>query len=113
MLWKIPTLKYSIIEIKNGMVVILGEKKRRIAGEIKPAIVALIIISLLVGLVIGYFIPRPVEEIAGGLSGEIPIGICLTLTGDFASYGARAKVAVEIAFEEIDDFVSKARLPVT
>lgn len=90
----------------------MGEKKRR-TGEIKPAIVALIIISLLVGLAIGYFIPRPVGEIAGGLSGEIPIGICLTLTGDFASYGARAKVAVEIAFEEIDDFVRKAGLPVT
>ncbi|MEM3665657.1 MAG: ABC transporter substrate-binding protein [Candidatus Bathyarchaeia archaeon] len=88
-------------------------EKRKIVAAIKPLVVALIIISLIVGVAIGYFIPRPAEGAVVGLKGEIPVGICLTLTGDFASYGARARAAVEIAEAEINDFVTKAGIPVT
>jgi len=69
------------------------------------------LIALLAGIGIGYVIPREAEP--GGLRGEIPIGVLLPLTGDFASYGARGKACVELAESEIKSFVQSAGLPVT
>jgi len=70
-----------------------------------------VLIALLAGVGIGYMIPR--EAGPGGLRGEIPIGILMPLTGDFASYGARGKACVELAESEIKSFVQSAGLPVT
>ena len=64
------------------------------------------LIALLAGVGIGYVIPREAEP--GGLRGEIPIGVLLPLTGDFASYGAREKACVELAESEIKSFVQSA-----
>jgi len=44
---------------------------------------------------------------AGGLTGEIPIGALLPLTGVLASFGQNNKVAAEIAVEEVNDFLEK------
>jgi branched-chain amino acid transport system substrate-binding protein len=44
---------------------------------------------------------------------EIKIGAFMPLTGDFASYGARGKVAIEKAEADIAKFTSEAELPVT
>jgi branched-chain amino acid transport system substrate-binding protein len=41
-----------------------------------------------------------------GLSGTIPIGVILPLSGDFASYGVRAKAALQVAEGEINSFVA-------
>ena len=75
-------------------------------------LVAAVLIALLVGVGIGYVIPREAAP-AGGLQGEIPIGVLLPLTGDFASYGARGKACAELAESDINDFVQNAGLPVT
>ncbi|MEM4007176.1 MAG: ABC transporter substrate-binding protein [Nitrososphaerota archaeon] len=72
--------------------------------------VVVIVVALLAGVGIGYMIPRVTP---GGLRGEIPIGVLLPLTGDFASYGARGKTSIELAEREINDFVKSAGLPVT
>jgi len=85
---------------------------RKSKGVIKPLAIALMVIFLIAGIAVGYFIPRPAEVVSGGLSGEIPIGVCVTLSGSFGSYGVRAKAAVEIAEEEINEFVTEAGLPV-
>jgi branched-chain amino acid transport system substrate-binding protein len=79
----------------------------------KPLTIVLAVVFLVAGVGIGYVIPRAGVVVSGGLQGEIPIGVCLTLTGSFGSYGGRAKAAVEIAQSEINDFVSKAGIPVT
>lgn len=75
-------------------------------------LVVVVLIALLAGVGIGYVIPREAGP-AGGLQGEIPIGVLLPLTGDFASYGARGKACVELAEGDINDFVQSAGLPVT
>lgn len=75
-------------------------------------LIVAVLIALLAGVGIGYVIPRQAGP-AGGLQGEIPIGVLLPLTGDFASYGARGKACVELAEDDINDFVQSAGLPVT
>jgi len=100
-------------------------------GISTPVLALLLIIVLLIGVAIGYFIPRPgaVETVTvtapgaaptatvtvtapTGLPREIVIGSPLALTGAFASFGARQKAAIEMAQEEINEFVSKAGIPV-
>ena len=44
---------------------------------------------------------------------EISIGAFMPLTGDFASYGARGRVAIEKAEADIAKFTSEANLPIT
>lgn len=80
--------------------------------ESKEILIVAILIALIIGVGIGYVIPRgPVPT--GGLSGEIPIGVLLPLSGDFASYGARGKACAELAESDIDDFIESTGLPVT
>lgn len=43
-----------------------------------------------------------------GLSGEIPIGALLPLSGPLAAFGANDKVAVEIAVQEVNEFLERA-----
>jgi branched-chain amino acid transport system substrate-binding protein len=80
--------------------------------EFKKVLIVAVLIALVVGVGIGYVIPKGPAPPAG-LSGEIPIGVLLPLTGDFASYGARGKACVELAESEINSFVKSAGLPVT
>jgi len=75
-------------------------------------LITAVLIALIVGVGIGYVIPMRLAP-SGGLSGEIPIGILLPLTGDFASYGARGKACVELAESDTNSFVQSAGLPVT
>ena len=44
---------------------------------------------------------------AGGLTGEIPIGAIIPLTGVLASFGQNNKVAAEIAVEEVNEYLEK------
>ncbi|OYT68067.1 MAG: hypothetical protein B6U65_00505, partial [Candidatus Wolframiiraptor sp. EX4484-121] len=52
-------------------------------------------------------VEKTVTAGAGGLTGEIPIGALLPLTGVLASFGQNNKVAAEIAVEEVNDFLEK------
>jgi len=89
-------------------------KRKREVNMSAKVWAALCIILLLAGVGIGYVIPRgPSPTAPSGLSGEIPIGVLLPLTGDFASYGARGKACAELAESEINDFVTAAGLPVS
>ncbi|MEM3930012.1 MAG: ABC transporter substrate-binding protein, partial [Candidatus Korarchaeum sp.] len=90
-------------------------------GISTPVLALLLIIMLLIGVAIGYFIPRPgaaetvtttVTAPTTGLPPEVVIGSPLGLSGAFASFGARQKAAIEMAQEEINTFLSKAGIPV-
>jgi len=50
---------------------------------------------------------KTVSAGAGGLTGEIPIGALLPLSGVLASFGQNSKVAAEIAVEEVNEFLEK------
>ena len=52
-------------------------------------------------------VTKTVAAGAGGLTGEIPIGALLPLTGVLASFGQNNKVAAEIAVEEVNEFLEK------
>ena len=76
---------------------------------------AVAIIMLVIGAGIGYGIsaammPAPTTTTTPttptGLSGTIPIGVILPLSGDFASYGVRAKAALQVAEGEINSFMT-------
>ncbi|MGC9104031.1 MAG: ABC transporter substrate-binding protein [Candidatus Methanodesulfokora sp.] len=94
-------------------------------GITTPVLAVLLIVVLLVGIGIGYAIPRPAPAAPAaptaptpppaptGLPKEIPIGVPLPLSGDFASYGARGKVVAELAEKDINDFVKSAGIPTT
>lgn len=73
--------------------------------------IASIIIALIVGVAIGYGIslvpgaaPAPGAKV---LTGKIPIGALLTLTGELSSYGENSKAALELAVTEINDWLEK------
>ena len=101
----------------------------------------LLIIFLVIGLAIGYMIPRPgVVSVAtptqtitvpgpggatitmpitvtspaavAGLPKEIPIGVLDALSGAFASYGIRGQTAAKLAEKDINDFVNRLGLEV-
>jgi branched-chain amino acid transport system substrate-binding protein len=101
----------------------------------------LLIIFLVIGLAIGYMIPRPgVVSVAtqtqtitvpgpggatitmpitvtspaavAGLPKEIPIGVLDALSGAFASFGIRGQTAVKLAEKDINDFVNRLGLGV-
>jgi branched-chain amino acid transport system substrate-binding protein len=84
----------------------------------KEILIGAIVIALIIGVVLGYaasmlMAPPTVTPGPTGLSGEILIGCPLALTGAFGSFGTREKYAIEIAQNEINDFVTKAGVPVT
>ncbi|RSN75549.1 ABC transporter substrate-binding protein [Candidatus Methanodesulfokora washburnensis] len=90
-------------------------------GITTPVLAVLLIVVLLVGIGIGYAIPKPAPAAPTptptpaptGLPKEIPIGVPLPLSGDFASYGARGKAVAELAEKDINDFVKSVGLPLT
>jgi len=84
---------------------------RRRSGVSTTVAVAAVVVAILVGVGIGVaaapaIIKAPTAG-AGGLTGDIPIGALLPLTGDLASFGQNNKVAAEIAVEEVNDFLEK------
>jgi branched-chain amino acid transport system substrate-binding protein len=60
---------------------------------------------LLIGSFAGGWYLRPQPSGRPVLTGEIPIGAILALTGDLASYGAREKVAIEMAQSDINAYL--------
>jgi branched-chain amino acid transport system substrate-binding protein len=81
---------------------------------------AIAIIMLVVGAGIGYGIsaammpaPTTTTTTPTGLSGTIPIGAIMPLSGDLADYGATAKAATQVAQAEINNFTSHSGSGVT
>ena len=69
------------------------------------AAVALAVLMLIVGIGIGFLITPYVAApgaAAAGLSGEIPIGALLPLTGPLGQFGENDKVAIETAVNEVN-----------
>lgn len=60
-----------------------------------------IVIALIIGAAGGYFLAPP-KTTGAALSGEIPIGAPLPLTGTLGTYGENARVALELAESEIN-----------
>ena len=86
------------------------------ASELGRKAVAFIIIAFLVGLGVGVpvgYVAKPGPAGPARLSGEIPIGALVPLSGDFASYGARGKACLELAEEDINAYVKSIGLDVT
>jgi len=50
---------------------------------------------------------RTAEVVSGGLSGEIPIGALLPLSGPLGAFGQNDKIAVETAVREVNEFLEK------
>ncbi|MEM3833297.1 MAG: ABC transporter substrate-binding protein [Thermoprotei archaeon] len=82
----------------------------------KEILIASFIIVLIIGAALGYAVTMltvpPAVTGPTGLKGEILIGAPLALTGAFGSFGTREKYAIEIAQSDINDFVTKAGIPV-
>ncbi|MEM4485191.1 MAG: ABC transporter substrate-binding protein [Sulfolobales archaeon] len=75
----------------------------------------LIVVFLVIGFLVGYFIPRPTAPGAPAVSGlpkEIPIGVIVALSGAYGSYGVREEAAAKLAEKDINDFVSRLGLDV-
>ncbi|MEM2211155.1 MAG: ABC transporter substrate-binding protein [Nitrososphaerales archaeon] len=74
-----------------------------------------VIIALIIGGVIGYFASpaKIVEKPVPTLSGEIPIGIVLPLTGGLATYAENEKVTLEKGLEEINSLLKQTGAPLT
>jgi len=70
--------------------------------------VVVIIIALIVGLAAGYFIApgKSTTTTSAKLSGVLNIGAALPLTGDLATYGANAQVALEYAKDQINGLLN-------
>ncbi|MEM4851741.1 MAG: hypothetical protein QXT15_06365, partial [Desulfurococcaceae archaeon] len=65
----------------------------------------LLIVFLLIGFVIGYFIPRagaPGVVAPTGLPKEIPVGVIVALSGAYGSYGIREDAAARLAEKDIN-----------
>ncbi|MEM3907622.1 MAG: ABC transporter substrate-binding protein [Nitrososphaerota archaeon] len=45
---------------------------------------------------------------AGGLSGEVPIGALLPLSGPLAAFGENDKISIQTAVDEVNDFLAKS-----
>lgn len=75
----------------------------------------LLIVFLVIGFVIGYFIPRagaPGVAAPTGLPKEIPVGVIVALSGAYGSYGIREDAAARLAEKDINEFVKKIGLDV-
>jgi len=83
---------------------------------LKPSVLALLLVFLVVGGVIGYALhptPPPAPTPTTLLPSVIPIGVVLTVTGDFSSYGVRAQATAKIAESEINSYTATLGLPVS
>jgi branched-chain amino acid transport system substrate-binding protein len=98
-------------------------------GISTPVLALLLIVVLLIGVAIGYFIPRPgaaqtvtvtgaattvtvTAPAAGGLPSEIPFGVIVSRSGTWASSGLQSEVIAKIAEKDINDFVKSIGLNV-
>jgi len=79
------------------------------AAVTKTVLTAAVIVSLLVGVGIGYVVaplvaPPPLPV---GLKGDISIGCLAPLTGDLGLYGENSKAALELAAKDVNEFLGK------
>jgi len=97
-------------------------------GISTPVLALLLIVVLLIGVAIGYFIPRPgaVETVtvpgaattvtvtapAAALPSEIPFGVIVSRSGTWASSGLQSEVIAKIAEKDINEFVKSIGLNV-
>ena len=97
-------------------------------GISTPVLALLLIVVLLIGVAIGYFIPRPgaVETVtvpgaattvtvtapAAALPSEIPFGVIVSRSGTWASSGLQTEVIAKIAEKDINEFVKSIGLNV-
>jgi len=82
-------------------------------SSVRPIVIVFIIIALLVGVGIGYaIVPAPAPP-KTTLPSTIPIGVMVTLTGSFSSYGARAEAAAKVANTQINDYAKSLGIPTT
>lgn len=69
--------------------------------------VVMLIIGIGVGMVVAPYTTPIAAPAARGLSGEVPIGALLPLSGPLGQFGENDKVAVELAVAEVNDFLGK------
>ncbi len=88
-------------------------------GISTPVLALLLIVVLLIGVAIGYFIPRPgaattvtVTAPAAALPSEIPFGVIVSRSGTWASSGLQSEVIAKIAEKDINEFVKSIGLNV-
>ncbi|MEM3897512.1 MAG: ABC transporter substrate-binding protein [Nitrososphaerota archaeon] len=79
-------------------------------GVSRVIAVVLAVVMLVIGIGVGvlvtpYVAPSPAA--ARGLSGEIPIGVLLPLSGPLGQFGENDKVAVELAVAEVNSFLER------
>jgi branched-chain amino acid transport system substrate-binding protein len=70
-------------------------------------------VFLVIGAGIGYMLHPTPPPLTSTLPSEIPIGVILTLTGDFSSYGVRAQATAKVAESDINAYVTALGLPTT
>jgi branched-chain amino acid transport system substrate-binding protein len=78
---------------------------------LKPTVIALLLVFLVIGAGIGYMAHPTPPPLTSTLPSEIPIGVILTITGDFSSYGVRAQATAKIAESEINAYVQTLGIP--
>jgi branched-chain amino acid transport system substrate-binding protein len=105
-----------IIPFLSGIADALSEKAKRTKAEkaVLPApptsklfwtaIIAVLLIGSIGSFAVGWNL-RPQPSGRPVLTGEIPIGAILALTGDLGSYGTRERVAIEIAQDDINAYL--------
>ncbi|MEM3619464.1 MAG: ABC transporter substrate-binding protein, partial [Candidatus Korarchaeum sp.] len=98
-------------------------------GISTPVLALLLIIMLLIGVAIGYFIPRPgaaetvtvtapgaavttTVTVGTALPSEVPFGVIVSRSGTWASSGLQSEVIAKIAESDINDFVKALGLNV-
>jgi branched-chain amino acid transport system substrate-binding protein len=67
----------------------------------------MLIIGIGVGMVVAPYTTPIAAPAARGLSGEVPIGALLPLSGPLGQFGENDKVAVELAVAEINEFLGR------
>jgi len=78
-----------------------------LSGTSKLTWAAIIAVLLIASFAAGWYLsPKPTGRSV--LTGEIPIGAILALTGDLSTYGIREKVAIEIAQDDINAYLKAA-----
>jgi branched-chain amino acid transport system substrate-binding protein len=87
--------------------------KMIVKGVTKAIAIVVAIITLLVGVGIGYVVASYMAPAApvtpkAGLTGEVPIGVLLPLSGPLATLGEPNRPALLIAADEINNLLAKS-----
>lgn len=69
--------------------------------------VVMLIIGIGTGMTVAPYMVPAAAPAARGLSGEVPIGALLPLSGPLGQFGENDKVAVELAVAEVNEFLEK------